>query len=297
MRNIMLILGGGGIRGLAHIGVLKVLERLGISISAYAGTSAGAIVAAMAASGMKVGEIEKIGLSIRQSNIFDFNYPGLLTGLRRIKSLCKGENLRQLIKKVIPLNRFNELQKPLFVSAVDIGTGETVFWGAGADRNVLLHDAVYASCAIPGIFPPQRIRGAFYIDGGVADSLPLQLARIRNPDLIIAVNLGALSPVNGDEILENGILSIMERFYEIKNREMLAFRRSGQAETPMILIEPEVGGHRFFSVHCGRELIREGEAKALAVLTSHELLNGTEEEGVGINALNPSAAPSLSPAA
>ncbi|NKE70282.1 patatin-like phospholipase family protein [Candidatus Manganitrophus noduliformans] len=293
--KVLLILGGGGVRGLAHIGVLKALERLGISISEYAGTSVGAIVAAMAASGMKAGEIEKIGLFLRQSDLFDFNYAGLLTNPGRIKGLCKGERLRQFIKRVIPADRFNRLQKPLFLGAVNIGDGEMTFWGMNHDRNPPLHDAIYASCAIPGIFPPQKIGEAFYVDGGVVDSLPLQLAKIRKPDLIIAVSLGPLNPLSGDEIQEDGIFSIMERFYEIKNREMLECRRCSEAETPLILIEPDVGDHRFFKVQRRRELIQKGEAETLAVLKSHAFLNkGKARRYTGIDERGSHAAPSLS---
>lgn len=281
MHRIMLVLGGGGIRGLAHIGVLKALERLGIPIAEYAGTSVGAIVAAMAASGMSAARIEQIGVSIRQKDIFDFQYSSLLTSPRRITSLCKGERLRQLITRIIPVTRFDEVQTPLVVSGVDIGSGQSVFWGMDDDRDLSLHDAIYASCAIPGIFPPQKIRGALYIDGGVAESLPLHLARIRKPDLIIAVNLNSLRPVDDEEILEHGILSIMERFYEIKNRELLERRRDNQAETPLIVIEPDVGEYRFFKVCHAQELIDKGEAKALAVLKSYATLivsNGVTDD-------------------
>src|SRR5205823_5599256 len=134
-----------------------------LSISEYAGTSAGAIVAAMAASGMKADEIEKVGLSIRQSDIFDFNYAGILNPTRII-GLCKGERLRQFIKRAVPVNRFSELQKPLILSAVDIGKGETVSWSMDSDQEIGLHDAVYASCAIPGIFPPQKSGDGYYFD-------------------------------------------------------------------------------------------------------------------------------------
>jgi len=293
--KVLLILGGGGVRGLAHIGALKALERLGISISEYAGTSVGAIVAAMAASGMKAGEIEKVGLSLRQSDLFDFNYTGLLTNPGRIKGLCKGESLRRFIKRVIPVDRFSHLQKPLFLGAVNIGNGEMTFWGMNQDQHLPLHDAIYASCAIPGIFPPQKIGEAFYVDGGVVDTLPIQLAKIRKPDLIIAVNLGPLNPMNGEEIQENGILSIMERFYEIKNREMLECRRCSEAETPLILIEPDVGDHRFFKVHRRQELIQKGEMETLAILKSHALLNKEKARRyVGIDERRSPAAPSLS---
>ena len=122
--KVMLILGGGGIRGLAHIGVLRALEKLGIPISEYGGTSVGAIIAAMAASGMKTSEIEEIGLSLRQNDVFDLNYQGLLTRPSKIPGLCKGEKLKQLIQRVIPVSRFSELQKPLFLGSVDIGNGE-----------------------------------------------------------------------------------------------------------------------------------------------------------------------------
>jgi len=290
----MLVLGGGGAKGLAHIGVVKVLERLGISISEYAGTSAGAIVAAMAASGMKADEIERVGLAIRQSDIFDFNYTGLLKGPSRINGLCKGENLRKLIKRVIPVNRFDELQKPLFLSSFNIGSGETIFWGTDAYRDVSLHDAIYASCAIPGIFPPQKIGDAYYIDGGVADNLPLQMAKIRNHDLIIAVKLSCRRLTKGDDIMKGGILSLMEQFYDIKNRELSEYRRQDQVETPLILIEPEVEDHWLFKVHRTQELIRRGEDKAFTMLKSYPEFNKEQRKRVQIDEVVPYPAPSFS---
>jgi NTE family protein len=293
MRNIMLILGGGGIKGLAHIGVVKALEQLGLSVSEYAGTSAGAIVAAMAASGMKAEEIEKVGLSIRQSDIFDFNYAGILNPTRII-GLCKGERLRQFIKRAIPVNRFSELQKPLILSAVDIGKGETVSWGMDSDQEIGLHDAVYASCAIPGIFPPQKNGDAYYFDGGVVENLPLQLASVRKPDLIIAVKLGARNLAKGDEVLKGGILSIMEQVADIKDRELAGYRPHDQDGTPMILIEPEIGNHQFFKFHSTEDLIFKGVDKTLRVLKAHAVMNKEETNSVSVEEGVPHPAPSLS---
>jgi len=283
----MLILGGGGFRGLAHIGVLKALERLGIPISEYGGTSIGAIIAAMAASGMKPKEIEEIGLSIRQNDIFDLNYQGFLTRPSRIQGLCKGEKLKQLIKRIIPVSRFNELQRPLFLSSVDIGNGEMVFWGMSPNDEVLLHDAVYSSCAIPGIFPPQRIGETFYVDGGVVDSLPIQLANLRNLDAVIAVNLGSPGAVAGEEIQQEGILSIMERFYEIKNQEVLECHRCFKTETPILFIEPDVGSYRFFKIGGAGKLIRKGEKHALAVLKPYMTSHEDREEDKNLDGMGP----------
>jgi NTE family protein len=293
MRNIMLVLGGGGIKGLAHIGVVKALEQLGIPVSEYVGTSAGAIVAAMAASGMKADEIEKVGLSIRQSDIFDFNYAGILNP-SRIKGLCKGDSLRQFIKRAIPVNRFSELPKPLFLSAVDIGRGETISWGMDSDQEITLHDAVYASCAIPGIFPPQKIGDAYYFDGGIVDNLPLQFAKTRKPDMIIAVRLGPRKLAKGDEVLKGGILSIMEQISDIKDRELAGYRGEDQADIPLILIEPDIGNHQFFKFHNTEELIFKGVDKTLMVLKAHAMMNNEERKQVSVDEAIPHAAPSLS---
>jgi NTE family protein len=273
MQNIMLILGGGGVRGLAHIGVLKALERLGMPISEYAGTSVGAIIAAMAAGGMETAEIERIGLAVRPTDLFDVDYAALLTHPARIKGLYKGDKLRQFLKRVIPASRFHELQKPLFIGAINMGSGESAVWGRDAD--IPLHDVLYASCAVPGLFPPQPIGPSVYIDGGSVEEMALRLSSVRSPDLIIAVKLGSLNPESGAEIQSGGILAILERFYEIKNRQLLDERRSGFSPTaPIVWIEPDVGNHRFFKVHRIQELISKGEHKALTVLTSIENKEG-----------------------
>jgi NTE family protein len=242
---------------------------------------------------MKADEIEKVGLSLRQNDIFDFNYAGILNPTK-IKGLCKGENLRRFIKKAIPVSNFSELQKPLFLSAVDIGKGEAVSWGMNTDGEITLHEAIYASCAIPGIFPPQKIGDAYYFDGGIVENLPLQLARTRKPDMVIAVRLGPSKLAKGAEVLKGGILSIMGQISDIKDRELAEYRAHREADIPLILIEPDIGNHQFFKFHNTEELIFKGVDKTLEVLKSHAMMNHGEikqasaEEGVS------KPAPSLS---
>src|SRR5688572_9774406 len=108
-RRVSLVLGGGGLKGLAHIGVLKVFAAHGIVPDEYVGTSVVSIVAALAASGLKPEEIERAALSLRRSDILDYDWKGLVLRRGRVRSLYKGQALRAWLKRTLPVDRFDGL--------------------------------------------------------------------------------------------------------------------------------------------------------------------------------------------
>ena len=157
--KIGLALSGGGIRGVAHIGVLKALEEMGVTISCLSGTSAGSIVGALYAYGHSP---DKILQTIHQVSFFRsvrpaWTWAGLLTM----------EGMKTLLLKELPHNSFEKLKIPLTVAATEIRLGEIHYFSDGE-----LVPAVLASCSIPAMFNPQSIRGGLYVDGGVLDNLP-----------------------------------------------------------------------------------------------------------------------------
>jgi NTE family protein len=178
MKDIVLALGGGGTKGSAHIGVLRVLEREGFSIRAVAGTSAGAICASLYAFGYSPDEIQRLICLASQASMFarePSDGPSWI-GLK---------GLHALLEEALGDCRFEDLRLPCAVTAVDLNSAERLAIGRG---RVL--DAVMASIAVPGVFPPRELGGRTLVDGGVLDPVPVGLARSLKPDLpVVAVVL------------------------------------------------------------------------------------------------------------
>jgi NTE family protein len=173
-RTVALALGGGGARGLAHLGVLEVLEAEGIRPTFLAGTSIGGLVGALWASAIPAVEIIAIAR--------DFRFP---------RRFVPGRVLtwEQIFPSAVPLlegRTFEDLATPLAVSAVDLLVGEEVILHTGP-----LLPAVRATCAVPGVLPPERMGGRCLVDGGVMNVLPVDLAWSWEPDIVIAVNIVA----------------------------------------------------------------------------------------------------------
>lgn len=176
--DISLALGGGGIRGVAHIGVLRTLEAHQFNIKAIAGTSAGGMVGAVYSAGYSTEKIEKVIKILDKDRSFSRNpddSPSLL-GLG---------SLSQKLSDLLADYTFDDLKIPFAATAVSLYTGEQIILHKG---KVL--DAVLATIAIPGVFPSQEIGGRVLIDGGVMDPVPVQVARWMRPDLpVVAVML------------------------------------------------------------------------------------------------------------
>lgn len=170
--SVALVLGGGAARGLAHLGVLEVLEAEGVRAAFLAGTSIGGLVAALAARGMAASPIIEVARGFRFPRRF---IPGRMLDWHRI------------FPTAVPLldrHSFEDLSTPLAVSAVDLHRGEEVVLHSGP-----LLPAVRATCAVPGFLPAELLGGRFLVDGGVMNVLPVDLAWTWEPDVVIAVNI------------------------------------------------------------------------------------------------------------
>ncbi|MBN1119487.1 MAG: patatin-like phospholipase family protein [Anaerolineae bacterium] len=180
--TIGLALGGGGARGLAHVGVLKALEREGIPFDFIAGTSMGGIIGAMYAAGMSVVELEEEALYItRPRNMLRF----LDLTLART-GLISAKGLRDyLVEKLGGDLSFDQMTVPLAVVAVDLISGEEVHLHEGS-----VVDAVRATSAFPGVIDPVKIDSYRFTDGGVLNNVPADVAREMGADIVIAVDVG-----------------------------------------------------------------------------------------------------------
>jgi NTE family protein len=172
-----LALGSGAARGLAHIGVLKVLEEAGISVDVIAGTSMGAFIGAMYAAGVPVAQMEQVAREIdwrRMARLLDPVVP--------TSGLTDGRKLVAFIAELLPARDFEDLQLDFAVTTTDIHTGEAVIIRQG---NLL--EALHASLAFPGIFSPVRFGQRLLVDGGLCTPIPADVTRTLGADKIICV--------------------------------------------------------------------------------------------------------------
>ena len=175
--KIALVLGGGSARGLAHIGVLKVLHKAKIPVDLIVGTSIGALVGATYALGIPIKKIEQRALKIRWWHLTDFVISKI--------GFLEGRNLGRIIIDAIENKGFEDLKIPLIVVTADIENGQRVVLTSGN-----LAEVIRASCSLPGIFIPIRINGRLLVDGGLIDSVPVRVAQRMGASFIIASDVG-----------------------------------------------------------------------------------------------------------
>lgn len=171
-----LALGGGGVRGIGHIGALKALEELGLKFDYIAGTSAGSIVGALYASGLSSKEIEEITYSLKVRDIKKRNWFFMPSSTENIESTMK-----QIFKKDLV---FSELQIPFIAVAVNIKTGKEVRIESGSVAK-----ACCASSAVPGVFKPVVYQDMHLVDGGLANNVPADVVREMGANVVIAIDV------------------------------------------------------------------------------------------------------------
>ncbi|MBI4830216.1 MAG: patatin-like phospholipase family protein [Candidatus Lindowbacteria bacterium] len=217
--------------------------------------------------------MERLALALRSEDILDLGLFHVINKGLKAQSLYRGERLHQYFERIIPIDSFKLLYTPLLVNSVELSRGDEVYWGSEGRDDVPVHEAVYASCALPGIFPPSKIGDSYYVDGGVGTNLPVHIARQRNADLIIAVNLGLPALSRPDEVpQQRGILDIILQSNGLMMRRILHLQLRDFYEYPLILIEPNFPSRRMFDFSETDRSIRAGERAALNVLRDHPLL-------------------------
>src|SRR5436190_7652957 len=159
-----LVLGGGGMKGLAHIGVLQALTERGLPPTHIVGSSVGALVGAAWSAGKSVAELREVALSLRRKDVFVVAHADMAFKRMRSPALFRREPLEHLIARTVGDLTFPQLDPPDIVDTVDLNSGMQVFWGLPGLDDIRVADAVFASCALPGYFPPHEIGGRFYVD-------------------------------------------------------------------------------------------------------------------------------------
>ncbi|NHC04621.1 patatin-like phospholipase family protein [Acinetobacter sp. 187] len=173
---VALVLGSGGARGYAHIGVIEVLEQKGIKPDFIVGTSAGSIVGSIYASGKSAQELRDIALKMQVHDVRDFNI--------KMQGFLDGKKVENYVNKHVGNLPLEELKIPLYVVATELKHGEKVVFNKGNTGQ-----AVRASISIPSMFIPANINGNQYVDGGLVSPVPVNIARELGADIVIAVDI------------------------------------------------------------------------------------------------------------
>lgn len=254
----VLVLGGGGIKGLAHIGAWKAIEEAGIRVDEIIGTSIGALVAVCVAAGQDWEDLAPAALALRRSDIVSMNGRALLINGIRQRSVFHDEAFRAYINRVLPVTRFDQLTVPVSINAVDLETGRTQWFGAQGRTDVSVADAIYASCALPLFFPPAEIEGRFYVDGGVGASLPIECARERGATRVIAIDVSASEEKDSLDVLAKGMVAIHHRVYDIMAYAQRTAQLRAWEGVPLTYVRPELQGFSTFDFKRTQYFLEEG---------------------------------------
>ena len=259
--RLALVLGGGGLKGFAHIGLLRAFEERGIRPALVAGTSIGALIAAAHASGMPVDEMERRALALTKRDLFRIDRLHMVTKRMLSPSLYLAGPLDAVVRDIVPPVTFRSLKVPLLVNTVDLERGAQVIWGLPGLQDVLVADAVYASCALPGFFPPRVIAGRTCVDGGVMDNLPNAIA-VQGMDAVIGVDVGSSSMATARRIKDKGFAAIYMRAAQTMMKSLQVSQLATWAGPPLLLVRPPVWHYNWFSFASTRKMIDAGYAAA-----------------------------------
>lgn len=269
--RIALALGSGGLRGMAHIGVLRVLTEAEIRPTLYAGSSAGALVAAAAAHGFALADLESVAERLQRTSIFQIDYMGLLRYGRRTPALFRSDRLRGLCHELFGDTTFRDLRTPLVVSTVDVETASPLWWGRTGLRDASVAEAVYASCAMPGLLPPGRVGNRLCMDGAVLD--PLALGAVAPlADLVIAVVLDSGSSPPPTRAFGGAAHSLWWHAQSTVMRKLARHAIQEWDGPPLVVIRPDLRAVHSLRGGDPRQVIRAGYEAAWKVLSRWERL-------------------------
>lgn len=301
--QIGLALGGGFLRGAAHIGVLKTLRKAGIPVHMVAGTSAGSVVAALYAAGYGPEKMQEIAAGLRPGDLLDYGpavtnlllmagdmlceylrlpFPG-----RRPMGLMKGARLEKMMHRLLGRDRlFGETEIPLGITAVDARDGTLVVFREGAPRartilppedqvvkGVPVTTAVRASTAVPGLFEPVRLGERVLVDGGVRENIPAYVLRQMGADFVIAVDVG-YSGQRAHRV--ERMVDVLTQSIEIVSSESINLKLERYAD---LVIRPVIKSMGAWDFHRIEYCIGRGETAAAGMVDEirHRLEEWPEE--------------------
>lgn len=264
-QRIGLALGGGASRGLAHIGVLEVLEENGVPVDCIAGASAGALVGGLYAAGITATRLRQLGYGLKWRDISKFTLPAINLASLNWGSLNPAiefplglldlDPLADWIDQVLGMSiRFDQLNIPFAAVATDITTSEMVVMNKGE-----IAKAIRASCSVPGVFTPCRRNGRLLVDGGAVNNLPVSVVRQMGADYVISVDL-----IGTEGIVQREPQNLIE----LSMTALYALIRASQSEAPMANrnIAPAIAHISLADMGSREELLAAGRAAAEAMI-------------------------------
>ena len=264
------MLGGGGMRGFCHIGIVRAIERLGLQVDEVVGTSMGAVMGGLFAAAHDSHGMEEAAKEISLKEYFRLNLLKFLVRGYRHPSVYKGRTFHALLQKWLPQSRFGDLQRPFFCNALSLTSGSSRFFGMPGFDDVPVADAVYASACLPTIFEPLAIGGDHFVDGGMTETLALRIARARNADLVIGVDLSHRD-LHVKTPYKASLPHILFQTYEVMGQALNEHNLHRYVDERTVLIKPKVSHLGLLDMPDVREIVRLGEREALEVLTTHPL--------------------------
>jgi NTE family protein len=237
-----LALGGGAARGLAHIGVLKVLEEEQIAVHCVAGTSAGSLIGSLYCAGFSWRRIKDTAREIDWGDLVSPTWPTL--------GIVNPAKLEKTLDRMLKGRVFENLPIPFRAVAVDITSGEEVVLQAGSVAK-----AVRASCSIPGIFEPTEMDGRLLVDGGLVNDVPTDVVKDMGAKRVIGVDL------NADRVVPKRPENLIEIFYRSLN--ILIYNSAQRARRVAdVMVVPRLEGFSYHDLGRLDELIARGERAA-----------------------------------
>jgi NTE family protein len=232
-------LGGGFARGIAHIGVLKVLEEEGIPVRVVAGTSVGALIGACYCSGLSLAEMQEVAHRTRFTTFARWTVSRY--------GFASNDRMVAFLNRTLKVKTFEELRIPLGVTATDFNTGEGVVFHSGS-----IVDPVRASCAYPGMFLPVEIRGRYLVDGMLSHPVPTRPVREMGADRVLAVHLKGTWSNGG---APRHLFDVIGQSFAIAQDAMSSLWR----QSADLVVEPDVAGFAYDDFKRTDDLIRSGE--------------------------------------
>ncbi|GLR25361.1 esterase [Limnobacter litoralis] len=243
---VALVLGGGGVKGFAHVGVIKVLESHGIKPTIVVGTSAGSFVGALYASGMSAFDLQKTALNLQESDLRDLTLSS--------QGFLQGEKLQSFIDKQVNNKPIQNFPIRFAAVATNLQTGEKVNFNYGDAGQ-----AVRASCSIPNVFLPTVINGKKYVDGGLVSPVPVLTAKDMGADVVIAVDISARPKKSASALSFWGMLDQSINILSLQAIKM----ELAQAD---VVIQPNVQRADLLNLDQKHDLILEGERSTIQKL-------------------------------
>lgn len=278
--RVVLVLSGGGMKAMSQVGVFRALGEARLVPAEIVGTSAGALVGALIASGLTYEEIVPRVFGVRRDELAALARMSVLVRGLGAPSVLRPQPMRALIARLLPVHDFGSLRYPLRVVAVDVDSGAPVIFGTGGRADCSIVEAVLASMALPVYLPPVEIAGRRYMDGGVLQVLPLAVAAAIPADLVVAVDVGPVAAApppwvpRGPSLLAAHDRAMAIAMADQRARAIEAWRQDPR-RAPLVLVEPPVDPYGTFAFDRTAEFIEAGYRAA------HAALAGRAAEGHG----------------